>query len=110
MPSPMHARINLKFRLSSMSYNFKFKEEALKEWSKLDSRLRDQIKKKLQERLIHPRVPASKLSGQKDRYKIKLRHVGYRLVYEVRDNERAVVVVAIGKRERNAVYKMAAKR
>src|SRR5260363_43047 len=88
----------------------KFKEEALKEWSKLDSRLRDQIKKKLQERLIHPRVPASKLSGQKDRYKIKLRHVGYRLVYEVRDNERAVVVVAIGKRERNAVYKMAAKR
>src|SRR5260363_24827 len=82
----------------------------LNEWSKLDSRLRDQIKKKLQERLIHPRVPASKLSGQKDRYKIKLRHVGYRLVYEVRDNERAVVVVAIGKRERNAVYKMAAKR
>src|SRR5260364_105367 len=86
------------------------KDQALKEWSKLDSRLRDQIKKKLQERLIHPRVPASKLSGQKDRYKIKLRHVGYRLVYEVRDNERAVVVVAIGKRERNAVYKMAAKR
>src|SRR5260363_115822 len=84
--------------------------DARKEWSKLDSRLRDQIKKKLQERLIHPRVPASKLSGQKDRYKIKLRHVGYRLVYEVRDNERAVVVVAIGKRERNAVYKMAAKR
>jgi mRNA interferase RelE/StbE len=110
MPLPMHARINLKFRFSSMSYNLKFKEEALKEWSKLDSRLRDQIKKKLRERLINPRVPAAKLSGQKDRYKIKLRHVGYRLVYEVRANERAVVVVAIGKRERNAVYKMAAKR
>ena len=58
----------------------------------------------------NPRVPAAKLSGQKDRYKIKLRHAGYRLVYEVRDTELVVVVVAIGKRERNAVYKAAAKR
>ncbi|MEO8407372.1 MAG: type II toxin-antitoxin system RelE/ParE family toxin, partial [Oxalobacteraceae bacterium] len=40
----------------------------------------------------------------------KLRNIGYRLVYEVRDTELVVVVVAIGKRERNAVYKAAAKR
>ena len=59
---------------------------------------------------LNPRVPASKLSGHKDRFKIKLRSVGYRLVYEVRDGELVVVVVAIGKRERNAVYKAAAKR
>ena len=39
-----------------------------------------------------------------DRYKIKLRSAGYRLVYEVRDRELIVVVVAVGKRERNAVY------
>jgi len=39
-----------------------------------------------------------------------LRSVGYRPVYEVRDNELIVVVVAIGKRERNAVYKAAARR
>jgi len=51
-----------------------------------------------------------KLSGQKDRYKIKLRSVGYRLVYEVRDSEVIVVVVAVGKRERNAVYQAAARR
>lgn len=93
-----------------MSYSLKFKEEALKEWHKLDDHLREQFKKKLAERLHTPRVPASKLSGQKDRYKIKLRNVGYRLVYEVRDKEVVVVVVAVGKRERNAVYKMAAKR
>jgi mRNA interferase RelE/StbE len=32
------------------------------------------------------------------------------LVYEVRDAQVTVIVVAIGKRERNAVYKAAAKR
>lgn len=55
-----------------------------------------------------PRVPTAKLSGHADRYKIKLKSNGYRLVYEVRDAE--VVVVAIGKRERNAVCAAAAKR
>ena len=93
-----------------MSYSLKFKEEALKEWGKLDRHLRDQFKKKLEERLLNPRVPASKLAGQKDRFKIKLRDIGYRLVYEVRDTELVVVVVAVGKRESNAVYKTAAKR
>lgn len=93
-----------------MSYNLKFKEDALKEWGRLDSGVRVQFKKKLEERLLNPRVPSAKLSGQKDRFKIKLRNVGYRLVYEVRDNELVVVVVAVGKRERNAVYKIAAKR
>lgn len=93
-----------------MTYSLKFKEEALKEWRKLDDNLRNQFKKKLEERLRNPRVPAAKLSGQKDRFKIKLRSVGYRLVYEVRDTELVVVVVAIGKRERNAVYKSAARR
>jgi len=82
----------------------------LKEWGKLDNSLREQFKTKLEERLLNPRVPASRLSGQKDRFKIKLRQAGYRLVYEVRDTELIVVVVAIGKRERNAVYKMAERR
>jgi mRNA interferase RelE/StbE len=93
-----------------MSYKLKFKEEALKEWRKLDGPLREQFKKKLEERLQEPRVPAAKLSGHADRYKIKLKTSGYRLVYEVRDAEVVVVVVAVGKRERNAVYVAAAKR
>lgn len=93
-----------------MNYSLKFKQDALKEWGKLDSGLREQFKKKLEERLLNPRVPASRLSGQKNRFKIKLRQAGYRLVYEVRDTELVVVVVAIGKRERSAVYKMAEKR
>ena len=93
-----------------MSYSLAFKEEAWKEWGKLDNGVREQFKKKLEERLLNPHVPASKLSGSKHRYKIKLRNVGYRLVYEVRDSELVVVVVAVGKRERNAVYKAAVTR
>ena len=107
---PMRAKVNLSPRSSSMSFELGFLEEALKEWRKLDSHTREQFKSKLAERLDNPRVAAAKLIGHKDRYKIKLRSVGYRLVYEVRDSELIVIVVAVGKRERNAVYKVAAKR
>lgn len=93
-----------------MSYELGFLDEALKEWRKLDDATRTQFKAKLAERLNQPRVPSARLTGQRERYKIKLRSVGYRLVYEVRDSQLIVVVVAVGKRERNAVYKAAAKR
>lgn len=93
-----------------MSFELGFLEEALKEWRKLDSNIREQFKAKLTERLKNPRMPSAKLSGHKDRYTIKLRSVGYRLVYEVRDSELIVIVVAVGKRERNAVYQTAARR
>ena len=106
----MPVRRKLKSGSPSMSFDLKFKEEALREWRALDNGIRDQFKRKLVERLSNPHVAAAKLSGQKDRYKIKLRTVGYRLVYEVRDTELIVVVVAVGKRERNAVYKKAAGR
>ena len=93
-----------------MSYELSFHPDALAEWKKLDASVREIFKKKLAERLQNPRVPAARLSSHKDRFKIKLRETGYRLVYEVRDGVLMVVVVAVGKRERNAVYKAAAKR
>lgn len=91
-----------------MSYELNFHPDALDEWRKLDRSVREQFKKKLAERLENPRVPGSQLSGAKDRFKIKLRNAGFRLVYEVRDRQLVVLVVAVGKRERNAVYKSAA--
>lgn len=90
-----------------MSYELEFFEEALAEWQRLDGSIKAQFKKKLAERLEQPRVPASKLSGHPDRYKIKLRSIGYRLVYEVQDGRLVVLVVAVGKRDKNAVYKAA---
>ena len=93
-----------------MSFELRFKDEALREWRRLDGSVREPLKKKLAERLEAPRVPSAKLAGHPDRYKIKLRGVGYRLVYEVRDAEVVVVVIAVGKRERGLVYQQAAAR
>ena len=93
-----------------MSYKLVFKLAAKKEWDKLDAPIREQFKKKLIQRIKQPRVESSRLSGLQDCYKIKLRSAGYRLVYQVRDRELIVSVVAVGKRERHAVYKAAVKR
>ena len=93
-----------------MTYKLAFREEAWKEWQQLPPSVRAQFKKKLIEQCINPRVPSARLSGAADRYKIKLRQAGFRLVYEVNDGTVTVVVVAVGKRERNHVYKAAAKR
>jgi mRNA interferase RelE/StbE len=93
-----------------MSYKLLFKADALKEWKSLDNSISAQFLKKLKERVINPRVEQSRLSGMKNCYKIKLRGSGYRLVYEVRDSQLIVSVVAVGKRERNLVYKAAIKR
>jgi mRNA interferase RelE/StbE len=93
-----------------MTYKLDFYDQALKEWKKLDRSIRLQFKQKLEERLKSPRVPASKLRDSKDRYKIKLRGVGARLVYEVHDQIITVVVVAVGRRDKNEVYSKAAER
>jgi mRNA interferase RelE/StbE len=93
-----------------MTFRLLFKQDAETEWKKLDATIRGQFKKKLKKRLVSPRVEADRLNGMKDCYKIKLRSAGYRLVYEVRDQELVVSIVAVGKRERNAVYKIAIKR
>ena len=93
-----------------MSYELAFLDDALKEWCKLDNSVRQQFKKKLVERLEQPDIPSARLFGSENRFKIKLRSAGFRLVYEVRDSELLVVVVAVGKRERNAVYEAAGRR
>lgn len=93
-----------------MTYKLLFKTAARKEWEELDSTVREIFKKRLYERLKKPRIDSSRLNGMKDCYKIKLRRAGFRLVYQVRDKELVVVVVAVGKREKNFVYKQAIKR
>jgi mRNA interferase RelE/StbE len=87
-----------------------FLADAKKEWDKLGATVRNQFGKKLQERLIAPHVPSARLSDMPDCYKIKLRAAGYRLVYRVDDGRVVVIVVAVGKRDRNLVYKIAAGR
>lgn len=93
-----------------MTYELAFKTSALKEWKKLGHTVQEQFKKKLAERLKNPHVPGAALSGVTNIYKIKLRQAGYRLVYSVEDKTITVIVIAVGKRDRNEVYDVAMSR
>ncbi|RJF99480.1 type II toxin-antitoxin system RelE family toxin [Noviherbaspirillum saxi] len=95
-----------------MSYELEFHEDALKEWKKLDPSIKEQFKKQLVKRLENPHVPSAQLRGKdmQNTYKIKLRDVGYRLVYEVNDHTITVLVLAVAKRDKNRAYDLAERR
>ena len=93
------------------TYSLEFHELALKEWRKLDGSIKAQFQNALSKRLKTPHVPSARLRGDlQNTYKIKLRDVGYRLVYEVIDQKLVVMVIAIGKRDHNEAYLSAVKR
>jgi mRNA interferase RelE/StbE len=93
------------------TYELEFDLDALKEWRKLDGSVRAQFKKQLAKRLRAPHVPSAKLHGDlPNTYKIKLRDVGYRLVYEVIEQRLVIVVIAVGRRDHDEVYLVASKR
>ncbi len=89
------------------SYELQFLPSAKAEWDALDGSVRQQFAKVLLKRLDNPRVPAAALSSMPDCYKIKLRTVGYRLVYRVQNDALILLTIAIGKRDKNAVYDVA---
>lgn len=93
-----------------MSYKLRFMPSALKEWQRLDNSVRSQFKKILEKRLVESHVPSAALHNMPDCYKIKLRQLGYRLIYQVQDNIITVEVVAIGRRDKGSAYKEAERR
>ena len=93
-----------------MTYSLEFDARALKEWQRLGDTVREQLKKKLAEVLVNPRVEANRLHSLPDCYKIKLRSSGYRLVYQVIDHEVVVFVIAVDRRDREQAYRKAAER
>lgn len=93
-----------------MTYELVFSDPARREWEKLDPTIRNQFSKVLKRRQVTPRVPAARVHGNKNLYKIKLRDAGYRLVYEVIDNRLMIFVIGIGRRNRNEVYETVKRR
>ena len=85
----------------------RFHEQVWREWQALNASVREPLKKKLAERQLTPRVPASALHGMTDCYKIKLHSVGYRMIYRVDESEIFITVIATGKRDKNKVYRTA---
>ncbi|WP_175891583.1 type II toxin-antitoxin system RelE family toxin [Burkholderia cepacia] len=93
-----------------MAYELRFVPEALEDWANLDGSVKSLFKTALKKRLKVPRVPGSALRPPLvDCYKIKLRGVGFRLVYLVRDGGTPpdIVVLAVGRRD-GGIYEAAA--
>ena len=95
-------------------YDFKFYEEAEKDLSKLNNSIKKLFVKKLSQIIKNPEIGKDlgnknnlKLSGLK---KVYFDNKKYRIVYEIKENEIIIHIIAIGKRENMKVYKEAAKR
>jgi mRNA interferase RelE/StbE len=86
-------------------YSVVFRPHAAKSFKKLDTADQRQIARKLHERSANPNVPGDRVREIPNAYKIKLRSSGIRLIYQTRENELVILVLAIGKREREEAYK-----
>lgn len=85
-------------------YRLQFVPQAREEWDKLDGSVRAQFAKVLLRRLEMPKVPSAALTSMPDCYKVKLRSTGFRLVYQVQDDVLVLLTIAVGKRDKSAVY------
>ena len=91
-------------------FALQFDERALAEWRKLDAPIQNQFKKKLTKLVSGEETPSprARVAGLgHDYYEIKQRSSGYRLVYKYEDKKLVILVIAVGKRNRNIVYDIA---
>ncbi len=92
-------------------YRLAFEDHARAEWDKLDGTVKEPLRRALKKRLESPHVPSAALHGElANCYKIKLLKQGYRLIYQVIDQQLIVLVISVVKRDKNAVYAAAMKR
>lgn len=96
---------------SPARWQLKFVPAALDEWQRLDGSVKEPLRNLLRKRIEQPHVPGSALHGVlQGCYKIKLRQLGYRLVYTVEDDALIVLVLAVDKREDSVAYRAALER
>ena len=84
-----------------------FDEDAQKEYERLEKAHRASFARKLKKLATRREQPSPKnaLHGfGPGYYKIKLRKAGLRLVYHYDGKRLRIIVIAVGKRERNIVY------
>lgn len=91
-----------------MTYSIKVHDDFKADLAKLSQSVQDQLYKKLKKVQENPHLPKNQLGGGLSScYKIKLLKAGVRLVYQVIDNEVVILLVTVGKRSNNEVYKEA---
>jgi len=95
-------------------YDFKFYEEAEKDLSKLNNSVKKLFAKKLSQIILNPEI--GKDLGNKNNFnlsglkKVYFDNKKYRIVYEIKEKEIIIYIIAVGKRENMKVYKEAANR
>lgn len=91
-----------------MPYKLEFTNPAAKQWRKLPEVIQRQMIAKLEERLLHPRIPGDALSGNlAGLYRLKFKTAGIRLIYEVQDEKLILLVISVGKRDKSRAYREA---
>lgn len=88
----------------------RFHPLALKEFKRLEASHKAFFRKKLKKLLTRQKLPLprNRLRGfEGNCYKIKLKAAGLRLVYHYEGERLTILVLAVGKRERNIVYEFA---
>lgn len=92
-------------------YRLQFVPSSLADWKTLDESVKETFRKLIKKRLENPYVPGSELHGALNGcYKIKLRKLGFRLVYMIEDDALIVMVLAVDRRQDNVVYQSAMER
>ena len=95
-------------------YDFKFYEEAEKDLSKLNNSVKKLFAKKLTQIINNPEI--GKTLGNKNNLnlaglkKVYFDNKKYRIVYEVKESEIIIHIIAVGKRDNMKVYKEASNR
>lgn len=91
-----------------MTYTIKRYDDFVKDLSKLDKAVKDQLRKKLEKIVENPHIPKNWLGGElSGLYKIKLQRAGICLVYAVNDDEIYILLLTVGKRADSEVYETA---
>jgi mRNA interferase RelE/StbE len=87
------------------TYEVVFRQRAAKAFQRLSTASQRQIAKKLKERCLQPKVSADQVRDIPNAYRLKLRSAGIRLIYMVRDEQLVILVLSVGRREREEAYK-----
>lgn len=94
-----------------MTYKLVVHKDFEKEWEELTTTTQTQLKKKLSKLLENPHIPKNRLKGDlAGFYKIKLLKAGVRLIYQVKDEQLIILLLAVGKRVDGEIYDTATQR
>jgi mRNA interferase RelE/StbE len=91
----------------TITFEIIFRPRAKKAFDRLGTADQRQLAAKLKKRCANPRVQADAVREITDSYKVKLRSSGIHAIYQVRDHQLVLLVLAIGKREREEAYQEA---